>query len=113
MERRELEQIIKQEDCISGGTKEACIKIREVLCNKMNPGNQLHAPGSCISINEFVEAVEVLLAFADDKPDTKVSMYHCENDCIFVGKRFCPGKMMDGISNKGMKPCPGYTQDEL
>ena len=109
MEREELDKIIKENNCISGGTQEACIKIREVLNHKMNPGNQLHAPLSCVSIDEFVEAVEILFAFANERPDTKVNIYYCQADCLFIGKRFCPGKMIGGISRKGIKPCPGYT----
>ncbi len=112
MERQELEKIIKDNQCIEGGTKEACIKIREVLNNKMNPGNQLHAPLSCVSIEEFIDSVKVLLAFAIEQPDVKISQYYCENNCVYVYSTICPGEVNCGISKSGIKLCPYYTTED-
>jgi len=64
MNRCYIENILKDGQFKRGGTKEACIKAREFLSNAMNPGNQLHAPLSCVKADEFVEAVKTLMAFA-------------------------------------------------
>lgn len=116
MERKELEALIKEEGCIKGGTKEACIKAREVLTNKMNPGNQLHAPGSSVSIDEFIEAVEVLVSFALEHEDKKVYKYYCESDCIYAGNQNCKGRLVVGSKNKfpagTVKVCPYYLEED-
>ena len=70
MKREELEYILDSNHFLKGGTKEACVKAREFIENSMNPGNQLHAPLSCVKANEFVEAVKVLMAFAFKQEDT-------------------------------------------
>ena len=70
MERKELKYILESSHFMKGGTKEACVKAREFIENSMNPGNQLHAPLSCVKANEFVEAVKVLMEFAFEQEDT-------------------------------------------
>ena len=69
MERKELEYILESSHFMKGGTKEACVKAREFIENSMNPGNQLHAPLSCVNADEFVEAVKILIAFAFKQED--------------------------------------------
>lgn len=114
MDRRELEKLIMEKGYKEGGTKEACIKIREVLNHKMNPGNQLHAPGSCVSIEEFVDAVSILVAAAMQQPDIVVTkdLYYCENDCTYRGRPLCPGEVSLGISKDGLKLCPYYEVED-
>lgn len=70
MERKELDFILENNHYLKGGTKEACVKAREFIVNSINPGNQLHAPLSCVKANEFVEAVKTLISFAFSQEDT-------------------------------------------
>ena len=114
MQRHELERIIKEEGYKPGGTKEACAKIREVLNYKMNPGNQLHAPESCVDIEEFLQSVSVLIAAVQTLPDMKVTdkLYHCESDCAYIHRGLCPGELNVGISNLGNVLCPYYCIED-
>ena len=116
MERKELEALLKDEKCIEGGTKEACIKIREVLNHQFNPGNQLHAPMSAVTIDEFIDAVEKLVSFALDHEDEKVYKYCCEPDCIYAGNPYCKGHLIVGVKNrrnaKKVKICPYYVEED-
>ena len=70
MERKELDSILEDEHYLEGGTREACVKAKEFLSNVINPGNQLHAPLSCVKADEFVEAVKVLINFSSRRKDT-------------------------------------------
>ncbi|MBR6613240.1 MAG: hypothetical protein IKK84_00550 [Clostridia bacterium] len=116
MERHELEALIREEKCIKGGTKEACIKIREVLNHQMNPGNQLHAPGSSVSIEEFLDAVEVLVGFALEHPDKKVYKYCCESDCAYAHNPNCKGRLIVGIKKRWgagtVNVCPYHVEED-
>ncbi len=116
MERKELEALIKEEKCIKGGTKEACIKIREVLNHQFNPGNQLHAPMSAVTINEFIDAVEQLVSFALEHEDTKAYKYCCEPDCVYAGNPCCKGHLIVGVKNrwnaKNVKTCPYHIEED-
>ena len=116
MERKELEQLIKHEKCIQGGTREACIKIREVMNHKMNPGNQLHAPGCSVTIEEFLDAVEILVSFAMEHEDKKVYKYCCEPDCVYAGNPYCKGRIIVGVKNrwnaKNVKVCPYHVEED-
>ena len=69
MERKELEFVLENNHYLKGGTKEACVKAGDFIVNSMNPGNQLHAPLSCVKADEFVEAVKTLIAFAFRQED--------------------------------------------
>jgi len=116
MERKELEALIKEEGCIKGGTKEACIKVREVINHKINPGNQLHAPGCSVKIEEFLDAVEVLVSFALEHEDKKVYKYCCESDCVYAGNPNCKGRLIVGSKNKfpsgTVKVCPYHIEED-
>ena len=43
MERKELDFVLKQNHYLEGGTKEACVKVRDFLSHATNPGNQIHS----------------------------------------------------------------------
>lgn len=107
MKREELDFVISHNNYLKGGTKEACVKIREVLSNKKNPGNQLHAPCSCVNIEEFVEAVKVLLASSFTKEDEIPTTWYCDNDCSKVGNLLCPGEC--NISKDANILCPYFS----
>lgn len=109
MEREKLDFAISSNNYLKGGTKEACVKIREVLTNKMNPGNQLHAPLSCVTIDEFTEAVEILMASAFKKEDEIPERWNCDGDCIKTSYILCPGEC--SIDKTSKKTCP-FLSDE-
>ena len=111
MERNELKSVLESNHYIQGGTKEACVKVVEFLRNVINPGNQLHAPLSCVIANEFVDAVKVLMAFAFRQEDTIPETWRCDNDCHMVASPLCPGEC--SINQESSKICPFFMDEGL
>ena len=63
MEKDKLEFVINR-NCNKGGIKEACYIVREYLNNcKKNESNISVGSHSAVSNQEFLSAIEVLLAF--------------------------------------------------
>ena len=87
------------------------MKTREFLSHMINPGNQLHAPLSCVNADEFVEAVKVLMAFAFRQEDTIPERWNCDNDCRLTSYILCPGEC--NISKTADKMCPFFTDESL
>ena len=111
MERKELEYVLEYKNFQKGGTKEACVKAREFIRNAINPGNQLHAPLSCVKADEFLEAVETLMAFAYSQDDTIPKTWQCDNDCHMVAGFWCPGEY--NIKKNANKMCPFFMDEGL
>ena len=111
MQREELEFVLDHNKYIKGGTKEACVKAREFIVHKINPGNQLHAPLSCVNADEFVEAVKVLMAFAFRQEDTVPETWRCDSDCRKTSYYLCPGEC--NIKKDSGKVCPFFEDESL
>ena len=111
MKREELEYVLEHNNYLKGGTKEACVKAREFIKNSMNPGNQLHAPLSCVKADEFVEAVKTLMAFAFRQEDTIPETWKCDNDCHRSSYFLCPGEC--NINKNSDKMCPFFMDEGL
>lgn len=106
MQRDQLEAILSDNNYLKGGTKEACIKIKETLNNCVNPGNQLHPLLSCVGIEEFVDAVEVLVASAYQKEDEIPKTWHCNMVCVLNKGKVCPG--MHSVKKDSDQLCPFF-----
>ena len=111
MERKELNFVLEQNHYFEGGTKEACIKIREFLSHATNPGNQIHSALSCVTADEFMDAVETLMAFAYRQDDTIPEKWQCHNGCHMISNFMCPGKC--NISKTASKICPFFMDGSL
>ncbi|MBR6252764.1 MAG: hypothetical protein IKR04_02880 [Clostridia bacterium] len=111
MERKEMDLVLEDFHYLKGGTREACVKAREYISHIINPGNQLHAPLSCVSANEFVEAVKVLMAFAFVQNDTVPDTWKCDNDCHRSSYFLCPGEC--NINKNSDKMCPFFMDEGL
>lgn len=109
MERKELDSILKQNHYLEGGTKEACIKARDFLQHATNPGNQIHSSLSCVTADEFVEAVKILMLFAIQQEDTIPEKLKCDDVCRMVSSLLCPGEC--NISKTANKLCPFFTDE--
>lgn len=109
MENREFNKIIQSEGCIKGGTKEACLKVQEVLRYAIDGEDKLFAPCSRVKIGEFIEAVKILMAFAKQHDDEYVELYYCEADCARFKSGPCPGDC--ALSEKATKLCPYYIDE--
>lgn len=111
MERENLEFILEKKHYLKGGTKEACIKAREFINHSINPGNQLHSPLSCVKADEFLKAVNILIAFAFSQDDTIPETWKCDNDCLKTSYFLCPGEF--GIEKDSEKRCPFFVDESL
>lgn len=109
MERKELNFVLKQNHYLEGGTKEACVKVRDFLNHVTNPGNQIHSALSCVTADEFMEAVKILMAFAFQQDDTVPERWHCDNDCHMVSDFWCPGEC--NLSKTSDKICPFFMDE--
>ena len=81
MNREELNSVLKNMAFKPGGTREACVKVKDFMVNfhKYNYENEqatlptghtpLVFPESCVTLDEFIEAVNVLMASAAMKKD--------------------------------------------
>lgn len=109
MKKEELDFVLESNKYLKGGTKEACIKAREIVANYINPGNQLHPLLTTTTVEEFVEAVKVLMAFAFSQPDTIPERWDCDNDCKRVGDLLCPGEC--NLSKTETRICPFFIDE--
>ena len=111
MERKELDFVLAYNHYIKGGTKEACIKVREFLRCVTNPENQISSESDCVTAEEFVESVKTLLAFSFQQEDQIPEKWHCEYDCRKVSVFLCPGEC--AIDDSAKKLCPFFMDEGL
>lgn len=108
MTRDELNSVLAEIDCIEGGTKEACIKIRSFLKSSFILDNGLYS-NSPISMNEFIEGIMILIASGFQRKDEIPNRWSCEDDCRRVADLLCPGEC--NIKKGSKHICP-YFSDE-
>lgn len=111
MERKELDFVLAYNHYIKGGTKEACIKVREFLRCVTNPENQISSESDCVTAEEFVESVKTLLVFSFQQEDQIPEKWHCEYDCRKVSDFLCPGEC--AIDDSAKKLCPFFMDEGL
>lgn len=110
MKRNMLEFVLDSNSYVKGGTKEACVKIREFLKNASTDEDEfVITHHSCVTSEEFVSAVKTLMAYAFQKEDEIPKMWHCDNDCCKVSNILCPGEC--NIDKDAKELCP-YFIDE-
>ncbi len=104
MDRKEFDFVMKENNYLEGGTKEACIKARDYLINH-------NAGMSFVNVDEYEEAVRTLIAFAFRKEDTVPEKWHCDSDCHRVSYLLCPGEC--NIDKNSKKRCPFFMDEGL
>lgn len=110
MRRDEMKFVLKSNEYLEGGTKEACIKVREFLKHKLRLEDKIPSTNiSCVSEEEFIEAVQVLMASAILKEDEVPNRWHCDMDCRRTSDIFCPGEC--NLEKNSKTLCP-YFIDE-
>lgn len=102
MDRNEFDFVMKQNNYLKGGTKEACIKARDFLTN-------FNAGMSFVDVDEYKEAVKTLIAFAFRQEDTVPERWQCDNNCHRVSDLMCPGEF--NIDNNLEKMCPFFMDE--
>ncbi len=109
MKRDMLEFCLENNDYMEGGTKEACVKVREFLKHSIPQDNRLSSYHSCVSAEEFKEAVETLLAFTFRQADTIPERWKCDNDCKMTSSLLCPGEC--NIDKDSDNVCPHFIDE--
>ena len=109
MDRNQLFNFIKENNCLEGGTKEASVIVREYLQYAAPIGVIIQAPQASVRNDEFLKAVAVLLAYASDKEDVVPETWHCENDCVYTNVP-CKGECK--IRKSSPKTCPYYVEED-
>ena len=110
MQRNVLDFALKNYDCMPGGSREACILANEFLRNSCVGNNGIRKIASSgVDSEEFLQAVRTLIAYAFPKDDEIPTMWHCEQDCHYVGAIVCRGECqaIKGAENE----CPYYSDD--
>ena len=122
MEKDFFEFLIKNLKCTTGGSKEACIKVREFIQHATidKEGNIIPTKHSSVDSKEFMESVRVLMAFAWQKKgqDCVPERFICDNDCSELNHEgFCSGEFQlvskDDLEKNGegkikAKRCPHF-----
>lgn len=100
MNRNMLNYVLRSNKYFPGGIKEACIIAKEYIKNKGN---------SCVSEEEFEEAVKTLIAYSFRNADEIPEFWHCDEDCRKCTWIFCPGEC--NVDKEALRKCP-YFEDE-
>ena len=95
---------LKYNSYIKNGTKQACVKVKDYV-KKI----QYIESNSSIEFKEFLECINILLAFTFPAKDTIPTKYYCDNDCRYSGYLLCAGEF--NTDEKSEKICPYYTQE--
>ncbi len=121
MEKDYFDFLVEHFNCAPGGSKEACLKVREFIQNSTidQKGNIIPSKASAVDSNEFMEAVRVLMAFSWQKKgqDCVPERFVCDSDCSLNQPGFCPGEFQlfkkeslekDGDGKVKAKRCPHF-----
>ena len=109
MNQNELNYVLKVNNYSEGGTKEACVKVKEFLRRAIIKEQDVHSVASCVTAEEFVKSVEILMASAFQHEDEIPERWSCDTDCKKVFNLLCLGEFC--ISKDSEELCP-YFQDE-
>ena len=104
MTKDEIQYILKDNNYLQGGTKEASIKVKDYLKNIKSIESN-----SSIDFNEFIESINILLAFTFRAKDTIPERWYCDNDCKYSSLMLCPGEF--NTEEKAEKICPYYVPE--
>lgn len=106
MTKDEIEFILKHNSYLKGGTKESAIKVKEFI-------KQIETieSNSSIDYEEFLIAINTLLAFCFESNDKIPEKWYCDNDCVYSSSLICKGEF--NIDKKSENLCPYYKQESF
>lgn len=119
MERCELDLVLKNQAFIPGGTREACVKIRDFMINfykykyerEHGKNTMLKFPESCVNLDEFIEAVNVLVSSSFLKKDEVPARWHCVPKlCKYADSPFCYGMFNLITETESERVCPFWHE---
>ena len=109
MTRDELQFLLDKNHYLPGGTQEACVKILDFLKHQTDSKTQTPTSYSSVNIDEFLDSVRLLTAFASQQPDCIPKRWHCDRNCLMVTAILCSGEY--GISPSSNERCPFFVDD--
>lgn len=121
MKREELDFVLKNMAFKPGGTREACVKVNDFMGNfykHLYENGQItlppnHAPlvfpESCVTFEEFIEAINVLMSSAAMKKDEIPTRWNCDTDCRHVCSLFCFGQF--NVTKESVALCPFFSDE--
>lgn len=111
MERNKLDFLLKKNNFLEGGTKEACIKARDFIRYSSISEDGISSKLSCISDEEFIRAVKVLIAYSFSQDDIIPETWLCDSDCKRINETLCPGEC--NLNKDSSKLCPYFIDEGL
>lgn len=114
MDRLELEKVLKQQAFRHGGTREACVKVQDFMINFYKWGyenkygkDKMEFPKSCVTVEEFIDALDVLVASTFLKKDEVPKVWRCNPEkCKFSDTDFCYGMFNLTLDTTVTNVCP-------
>ena len=102
----EIQFILTDNNYLKGGTKESAIKVKEFI-------KQIETieSNSSIDYEEFLIAINTLLAFCFESNDKIPEKWYCDNDCVYSSSLICKGEF--NIDKKSENLCPYYKQESF
>ncbi len=94
---------------LEGGTKKACVIVRDFFRDVKDVAKVLQNKHSCVTANEFVDAVKALVAYAFSQEDTIPETWRCDSDCRMTSYLLCPGEC--NLNKKSEKQCPFFMDE--
>lgn len=109
MDRQQLGYAIEKYAQWVGGTRESCIKIKDFIENAQITENGIQkTDATCVTTEEFLEALRILMAYSYLKYDEIPTRWHCKTDCKEKSRDICLGtfNVKDGYAIE----CPFYKK---
>ena len=110
MTKKELNELAERNNYIPGGTKQACLVVKEFLQHATPVGNGFYSTSSAVTADEFRKAVEVLMASAFQRDDEIPERWECESDCAKRSCLMCLGEF--NVDNNSLEACPYYEEED-
>lgn len=109
MDKQQLANTIKSSASWINGTKASCIKIRDFIENAQITEKGIQTTdATCVTTEEFVEALKILMAYSYLRYDEIPIRWHCKHNCKKKSDGICKGifNVKDGYAIE----CPFYKK---
>ena len=110
MDRDQMKFTLEHMHYLKGGTKEACLKVRNFIQTAATIGQTIQSPGSCVRPEEFIDAVRLLLADCFQQKDRVPETWHCDNTCANITDFLCPGECC--VNPRAQNLCPYFIEED-